>query len=81
MSCSRRRGSSWTPTRPTSGASRGALPDDDLAAEHISSMRWWRIEDIAGHTGTDVFSPRDLATPLAALIAGGIPETPLELGL
>lgn len=60
---------------------RGALSDDDLAAEHISGMRWWRHADIAGYGGTDLFSPRDLTTPLAALIAGDIPGTPVMLGL
>ena len=60
---------------------RGALSDDDLAAEHISGMRWWRHGDIAEYGGTDLFSPRDIATPLAALIAGDIPGTPVVLGL
>ncbi len=60
---------------------RGALSDDDLAAEQISGMRWWRHGDIAEYGGTDLFSPRDIATPLAALIAGDIPGTPVMLGL
>jgi 8-oxo-dGTP diphosphatase len=60
---------------------RGSLCDDDLAAEHISGMRWWRHADIAGYGGADLFSPRDIATPLAALIAGDIPVTPVMLGL
>jgi 8-oxo-dGTP pyrophosphatase MutT (NUDIX family) len=60
---------------------RGALSDADLAAEHISELRWWRHRDIADHDGTDLFSPRDLATPLAALIAGDLPGTPVLLGL
>jgi 8-oxo-dGTP diphosphatase len=60
---------------------RGALSDDDLAAEHISGMRWWRHGDIAEYGGSDLFSPRDIATPLAALIAGDIPGTPVMLGL
>src|SRR4051794_33399743 len=108
-SCTRRRGLSWTPTRPTSGTRRlplpakrtattgwvndyflvrttrfdprGALSDDDLAAEHLSGMRWWRHGDIAEYGGTDLFSPRDIATPLATLIAGDIPGTPVMLGL
>jgi 8-oxo-dGTP diphosphatase len=62
-------------------APRGALPDHELAAEHITGMRWWRHRDIAEYRGTDLFSPRDIATPLAALIAGDIPDTPLNLGL
>lgn len=60
---------------------RGALSDDDLAAEHISEMRWWRHGDITRYEGTDLFSPRDIATPLAALIVGDIPVTPLTIGL
>ena len=60
---------------------RGALPEDELAAEHISGMRWWRHVDIAEYDGPDLFSPRDLATPLAALIAGDVPTTPVMLGL
>ena len=60
---------------------RGALSADDLAAEHITAMRWWRHADIAGYGGADLFSPRDIATPLEALIAGDIPATPVILGL
>lgn len=60
---------------------RGTLSDDDLAAEHITGMRWWRLTDIAEHDGTDLFSPRDIATPLAALVAGDVPATPVMLGL
>ena len=60
---------------------RGALPDDELAAELISGWRWWRLGDIAAYDGPDLFSPRDLATPLAALVAGDVPVTPLLLGL
>jgi hypothetical protein len=49
--------------------------------EHISGMRWWRHEDIAEYGGADLFSPRDLASALAALIAGEIPDRPMMLGL
>ena len=59
----------------------GALSGDALAAENISGFRWWRCQDIAGYRGTDLFSPRDLATPLTALRANGIPDTPVLLGL
>ena len=60
---------------------RGAFSDEDLSAEHIGELQWWRQADIAAHGGPDLFSPRDLATPLAALIAGDLPDAPLELGL
>nr|WP_227467739.1 NUDIX domain-containing protein [Nocardioides lijunqiniae] len=60
---------------------RGAFSDEELAAELISELRWWRHADIAGYHGPDLFSPRDLATPLAALIDGVVPDQPLTLGL
>ncbi len=60
---------------------RGAMSDDELAAENIVAFRWWRLSDIAGYRGPDVFSPRDLATPLTALITDGVPARPVPLGL
>jgi 8-oxo-dGTP pyrophosphatase MutT (NUDIX family) len=60
---------------------RGAMSDDELAAENIDGFRWWRLPDIADYRGSDLFSPRDLATPLAALIVGGIPARAVPLGL
>jgi len=67
--------------RTTSFDPRGALSDDELAAENISGMQWWRPGDIADYRGTDLFSPRDLTTPLTALIASGVPEMPVQLSL
>jgi hypothetical protein len=54
---------------------RGAMSDDELAAENIVGFRWWLLRD-----GPELFSPRNLATPLAALIAGGVPDIPVPLG-
>ena len=59
----------------------GALSGEELAAENIDGFRWWHLRDIAGYRGSDLFSPRDLATPLAALIAGKLPAVPVPLGL
>jgi 8-oxo-dGTP diphosphatase len=59
----------------------GTLCAAELAAENISGFHWWRCQDIAGYRGTDLFSPRDLATPLTALLENGIPDTPVLLGL
>ena len=44
-------------------------------------MGWRRHADIADYDGTDLFSPRGLVTPLAALIAGDLAGTPVMLGL
>ncbi|MFE5096229.1 NUDIX hydrolase [Streptomyces sp. NPDC056638] len=60
---------------------RGAMSDDELAAENIDGFRWWQLGDIADYRGSELFSPRDLASPLAALIAGGVPGRPVSLGL
>ncbi|MFG1603418.1 NUDIX hydrolase [Actinoplanes sp. NPDC049265] len=60
---------------------RGALTDDQLAAEHIAGFRWWRLAEINGYTGSDLFSPRDLATPLTELLTAGAPAGPVLLGL
>lgn len=60
---------------------RGTLSDDELAAENISGWQWWGHQDIAAYRGPDLFSPRDLATPLTSLIIHGAPSAPRLLGL
>ncbi|WP_031513343.1 NUDIX domain-containing protein [Streptomyces sp. NRRL F-5123] len=62
-------------------APRGALTDEQLAAENVTGLRWWHPEDIRGYRGSDVFSPRDLGGLLARLDAGGLPGTPVPVGL
>ena len=60
---------------------RGELTDAQLAAENIATFRWWRLSEIKEYSGPDLFSPRDLATPLTALLTYGIPADPITLGL
>ena len=60
---------------------RGELTDDQLAAEFVAAFRWWRLSEIAGYTGPDLFSPRDLSTPLTTLLTTGTPNQPVQLGL
>jgi ADP-ribose pyrophosphatase YjhB (NUDIX family) len=67
--------------RTASFTPRGAMSDDELAAEGISGLRWWSPQNIAAHRGPDLFSPRDLAALLAALLAHGVPAKPGQLGL
>jgi 8-oxo-dGTP diphosphatase len=67
--------------RTTAFHPRGAMSDDELAADYIVGFRWWRLPDLAAYRGSDLFSPRDLATPLAALIADGAPAAAVSLGL
>jgi ADP-ribose pyrophosphatase YjhB (NUDIX family) len=60
---------------------RGELTDDQLAAENLAGFRWWQPSEIADYAGPDLFSPRDLATPLAELLTAGPPSEPVKLGL
>lgn len=60
---------------------RGELTDDELAGEHLAGFRWWQLSEIAGYAGAELFSPRDLATPLTALLTAGAPAQPIHLGL
>ncbi|GHJ45603.1 DNA mismatch repair protein MutT [Catellatospora sp. TT07R-123] len=60
---------------------RGAMTDAELADEHIFGWRWWSPAELGAYTGPAVFSPRDMATLLAALLADGVPAEPVPLGL
>ncbi|MFE9968876.1 NUDIX hydrolase [Streptomyces sp. NPDC005525] len=60
---------------------RGTLSDDELAAENISGLKWWHPREVASYDGPDLFSPRDLAALLTALITSGVPTHPVLLGL
>jgi len=60
---------------------RGTMSDEELAAENISELRWWTMQDLAGYRGPDLFGPPDLAAQLAALVTHGVPATPIQLGL
>jgi 8-oxo-dGTP pyrophosphatase MutT (NUDIX family) len=60
---------------------RGELTDDQLAAENLAAFRWWHLPEIVSYVGRELFSPRDLATPLTALLTTGTPTQPVHLGL
>ncbi|MFF7856363.1 NUDIX domain-containing protein [Streptomyces sp. NPDC007904] len=67
--------------RTTAFVPAGALGEAALARENIHGTRWWSLDEITGHDGPDLFSPRDLGTPLARLLADGVPPRPVRLGL
>jgi 8-oxo-dGTP pyrophosphatase MutT (NUDIX family) len=60
---------------------QGEFTEDQLTAEHLAAFRWWHLSEITNYTGPDLFSPRDLATPLTDLLTSGIPSDPVKLGL
>lgn len=68
--------------RTTHFQPRGELTDDQLAVqENLGGFRWWHLAEIAGHPSSELFSPRDLTTPLTALLTTGTPDQPVQLGL
>ena len=54
------------------------MTDEELAAENVTGLRWWTLAELS--TGSDRFVPRNLVTLLAALLNGGVPASPVELG-
>ncbi len=60
---------------------RGSFTDEDLAAEGMTGVRWWTVEETrtAATRGT-AFAPRDLPALLMTLLRDGAPEAPLQLG-
>ncbi|MCY1139344.1 NUDIX domain-containing protein [Actinoplanes sp. Pm04-4] len=67
--------------RTTHFEPRGEFTDEQIAAEHIAGFRWWALSEITRYSGPDLFSPRDLVTPLTALLTTGVPAAPILLGL
>jgi 8-oxo-dGTP diphosphatase len=67
--------------RTTRFSPAGELSEEELAAENIGAFRWWHPEEIDRYDGTALFAPRDLATPLKALLTSGVPPVPVRLDL
>jgi 8-oxo-dGTP diphosphatase len=67
--------------RTTAFTPRGAMTDEELAAENVTAWRWWTLAEIAGYRGSDLFGPRDLARLLGGLVEEGLPGLPIQLGL
>lgn len=58
---------------------RGDLSDEELAAEHLVSLRWWTQEELAATA--DLLAPRALPELFADLLHHGPPATPVEVGI
>ncbi|GIF42524.1 NUDIX hydrolase [Actinoplanes xinjiangensis] len=68
--------------RTTHFQPRGEFTDDELTAqENLAGFRWWSLPEITDYEGSELFSPRDLTTPLTALLTTGTPARPVRLGL
>ncbi|NMO52710.1 NUDIX domain-containing protein [Actinoplanes sp. TBRC 11911] len=61
---------------------RGELTSGQLAAEeNLGAFRWWQLSEIAGYSGSELFSPSDLSAALTSLLAAGVPGRPVRIGL
>jgi 8-oxo-dGTP pyrophosphatase MutT (NUDIX family) len=54
-------------------------PQIDLAAEHVTDVRWWTTAELAA--SKDVFGPRRLPELVAKLLQDGPPPMPFQLGI
>jgi 8-oxo-dGTP diphosphatase len=59
------------------------LSVDQLRAEHLMEIRWWTPDELADFVPTDtvLFAPRRLPDLIAALLADGVPEAPVDTGV
>lgn len=60
-----------------------ALGWEAMRAEHVHEMRWWSVVEIAEATarGDVLFAPRRIAELLAPVLAGELPDTPIDTGI
>jgi 8-oxo-dGTP pyrophosphatase MutT (NUDIX family) len=58
---------------------RGELTDEELAAEHLVSLRWWTLAEL--EATEDLLAPRGLARLFADLLRDGPSPTPIEVGI
>ncbi|MGA5493833.1 NUDIX domain-containing protein [Streptomyces cinereoruber] len=58
----------------------GALSGHELAAESITAIRWWGVNEITEYRGPELFGPQNLAAALRALIVEGVPDQPVLIG-
>lgn len=60
-------------------AAAPAAPDE-WEREYMRECRWWSIEQIKACADTDTFAPRRLPELLPPILAGDIPNPPIDVG-
>ena len=53
---------------------------DDYEVEDIAETRWWSADEIAA-AGGETFVPRRLADLLEPILAGSVPDAPIDVGI
>lgn len=59
------------------------LSAEQLRAENLFQIRWWTQDELASFvpTDTELFAPRRLPALVTALLADGVPTSPIETGV
>lgn len=60
---------------------RGAMSDEELAAENITSFKWWSLKELEEYDGEALFSPRAFPRLYRDYLEQGVPAEPRKLGL
>jgi 8-oxo-dGTP pyrophosphatase MutT (NUDIX family) len=55
------------------------LTPQELRAEHVTDVRWWTAEELAG--STELHAPRRLPQLVASLRTSGPPAQPIDVGV
>ena len=57
-----------------------AVPDDTLLGA-VLEHRWWTVAQIQAATGSEVFVPSRMGDLLTPILAGDVPEIPIDAGI
>ena len=53
---------------------------DELENEYLHGHRWWSVSEMEAAQGVETFVPRRIHELLPPMIAGNLPETPIDVG-
>ena len=57
-----------------------ATAPDEWEMQYVLGRRWWSLPDMVASRDTETFVPRGLPELLPPILAGEIPEQPIEIG-
>lgn len=57
-----------------------ATAPDEWEMQYVLGHRWWSLPDMISHRKTETFVPRGLPELLPPILAGDIPQRPIEVG-
>ena len=54
---------------------------DEWELQYVLEHRWWRLSELVANRNAETFVPRGLPELLPPILAGDIPEQPIEVGV